>query len=92
MVSQAIKELARARGYRSILVVPMLRDGVAIGTIGVYRGANRGPFTDKQIDLLKTFAAQAVIAIENTRLFEAEQQRSAELPSRWSSRRRPRKC
>ena len=77
-VSTAVKELARARGYRSILVVPMLHDGVAIGTIGVTR-RDPGPFPDAQIDLLKTFADQAVIAIENVRLFEAEQQRSAEL-------------
>ena len=77
-VPPGVKELARARGYRSILVVPMLRDGAAVGTIGVTR-RDPGPFTDDQIDLLKTFADQAVIAIENVRLFDAEQQRTREL-------------
>ncbi|HZQ14245.1 MAG TPA: GAF domain-containing protein, partial [Pseudolabrys sp.] len=79
-VSQAIKDLARARGYRSILVVPMLRDGAAIGTIGVtLREATH--FTADQIDLLTTFADQAVIAIENARLLselrEALEQQTA---------------
>jgi GAF domain-containing protein len=70
--------LARALGYRSILVVPMLREANPIGAIAVARAA-AGPFSVKHIELLKTFADQAVIAIENVRLFEAEQQRTREL-------------
>jgi GAF domain-containing protein len=65
-------------GARTIAAVPMIRDGELVGAIAIYRQQVR-PFTDKQIEVVKNFAAEAVIAIENARLFEAEQQRTREL-------------
>ena len=70
--------VAQAAEYRSLLSVPMLRDGHPIGVISVAAAAAR-PFPDKQIALLQTFADQAVIAIENVRLFKELEARTGEL-------------
>jgi signal transduction histidine kinase len=65
-------------GYRTLLATPLLREGIALGVIGIRRTEVR-PFTDKQIALLKTFADQAVIAIENVRLFQEIQKKNEQL-------------
>ncbi len=72
------REMARRMGHRSILSVPLLREGESIGAI-VVRRTEANPFSDKQIALLQTFADQAVIAIGNVRLFEQVQERTEEL-------------
>ena len=67
------KEMGRRRGYRSMVVVPLLRNGAAIGALAVTR-KSPGPFSKHEIGLLETFAEQAVIAIENVRRFDETKQ------------------
>jgi two-component system, NtrC family, sensor kinase len=68
----------RTGGYRAVLGVPLMREGVAIGVLVMARASPR-PFTSKQIELVTTFADQAVIAIENVRLFDEIQDKSRQL-------------
>ena len=73
-----LKEIARARGYRSMLFAPLMNKDVSIGFIAVTR-VQPGNFSEHHVQLLRTFADQAVIAIENARLFDEVQARTREL-------------
>ena len=83
-----LRRVARAHGGRSVLYVPLKSAGTSIGAIAVGRKAP-GAFTPNHIELLQTFADQAVIAIENVRLFDEVQAEHATSRSRWSSKLRP---
>jgi GAF domain len=78
LLTHRLREIQRLGRFRTHLGLPLLREADLIGILLVSRDTLQ-PFNDQHVELLTTFADQAVIAIENTRLFEAEQQRTREL-------------
>jgi GAF domain-containing protein len=76
--SEVVSQWRKIGGYRTTVAVPLMRGGGAIGAIVLTRKVAH-PFSDKQIELVESFADQAVIAIENTRLFEEVQARNRDL-------------
>ena len=82
----ATKALWTDHNVKAALAAPMLREGMAIGSI-LLRKPESGPFTPRQIELLEAFAAQSVLAIQNARLFHEIEEKSRQLESRASTSR-----
>jgi PAS domain S-box-containing protein len=81
-VSDSVRELALSSGYRSVLAVPIMREGRALGALAITRSSPAGepqPFSSEEIPLLQTFTEQAGIAIENVRLFKELEARTSQL-------------